>query len=90
MRSIPVVKAIGAEGAHVKQLQGLLKEAGVYDGSPTALFDKATKEAVRQFQVLQGIPPDGVVGHQTLFLLYLKADRLAVPNLVKQTQMELR
>jgi general secretion pathway protein A len=82
------VKIPGARGRHVKRLQSLLKEAGVYGGPLTAVFDSATIAAVKEFQMMQGIHADGLVGTQTLFLLYRKVDRFAVPGLVKKVQKE--
>ena len=87
-KDIPFAKVIGLRGGQVKQLQSLLTEASVYNGQPTGVYDKATKEAVRKFQEQEGISPDGIVGNQTLFLLYLKADRLSVPSLSKKVRKE--
>jgi general secretion pathway protein A len=86
--NLPSVKIPGARGRHVKRLQSLLKEAGVYGGPLTAVFDSATIAAVKEFQMMQGIHADGLVGIQTLFLLYRKVDRFAVPGLVKKVQKE--
>lgn len=86
--NLPSVKIPGARGRHVKRLQSLLKEAGVYGGPLTAVFDSATIAAVKEFQMMQGIHADGLVGIQTLFLLYQKVDRFAVPGLVKKVQKE--
>jgi general secretion pathway protein A len=82
------IRTTGISGAQVKRLQGLLKEAGAYNGPLTAVFDKDTREAVRKFQLRQGIRADGVAGSQTLFLLYRTVDRFAVPRLVKNVRKE--
>ena len=82
------VRTIGISGAQVKRLQGLLKEAGIYNGPLTAVFDKDTREAVKEFQLRQGIQADGVAGSQTLFLLYRTVDRFAVPRLVQKVRKE--
>ena len=82
------IRTIGISGAQVKRLQCLLKETGTYNGPLTAVFDKDTREAVRQFQLRQGIRADGVAGSQTLFLLYRTVDRFAVPRLVKNVRKE--
>lgn len=84
------IRAIGTSGAQVKRLQGLLKEVGTYNGSLTTIFDKDTREAVREFQLRQGIQADGVAGSQTFFLLYRAVDRFAVPRLVKKVRKEAR
>ncbi|MEN6320623.1 MAG: AAA family ATPase [Syntrophaceae bacterium] len=84
VREIPYFKIPGTQGTHVRDLQEMLKKAGNYKGPLTAVFNKSTKEAVKKFQAREGIYPDGIVGNQTLFLLYRKADdRIAVPNLSK-------
>jgi general secretion pathway protein A len=82
------IKTIGISGAQVKRLQGLLKEAGTYSGPLNAVFDKDTREAVREFQLRQGIQADGVAGSQTLLLLYRTVDRFAFPCLVKNVRKE--
>jgi general secretion pathway protein A len=82
------IRTIGISGAQVKRLQGILKEAGTYNGPLTAVFDKDTREAVKEFQLRQGIQADGVAGSQTLFLLYRTVDRFAVPRLVKKVRKE--
>jgi peptidoglycan hydrolase-like protein with peptidoglycan-binding domain len=86
--NLPAIRAIGTSGEQVKRLQGLLKEAGTYNGPLTSVFDKDTREAVRTFQLREGIPTDGIAGSQTLFLLYRAVDRFAVPRLVKKAQQE--
>ncbi|MBN1546986.1 MAG: AAA family ATPase [Syntrophaceae bacterium] len=85
---IPMIGVIGTAGEHLKRLQCLLKEAGVYNGKLTAVFDKETRQAVKEFQFNHGIPSDGIVGNQTLFMLYCKLDRNAVPSLTKNGHKE--
>jgi len=72
----------GAKGAHIKQLQGLLKEAGIYSKAVTGVFDGETLSAVKAFQLSKGIEEDGIVGGQTLMILYRSIDRFKVPKLV--------
>jgi general secretion pathway protein A len=72
----------GAKGAHIKQLQGLLKEAGIYSKSLTGVYDGETLSAVKVFQSSKGIDEDGIVGNQTLMVLYRSIDRFEVPKLV--------
>lgn len=57
----------------VKLLQEMLKTAGHYSGVPTGFFDSLTEEAVRSFQVQEGLNVDGKPGGQTLTRLYLKS-----------------
>lgn len=84
VRKIPYYNKTGTAGPHVSHLQEMLKEVGIYKGSISAVFDKSTKEAVREFQTKEGLFPNGIVGNQTLFFLYCKVnDRVAIPALVK-------
>jgi general secretion pathway protein A len=72
----------GATGAHIKQLQGLLKEAGIYSKALTGVYDGETLSAVKAFQLSRGIEEDGIVGGQTLMVLYRSIDRFKVPKLI--------
>lgn len=76
----------GAKGAHIKQLQGLLKEAGIYSKALTGVYDRETLSAVKAFQLSKGIEEDGIVGGQTLMVLYRSIDRFKVPKLVTGSQ----
>jgi general secretion pathway protein A len=80
MNGSPVLP--GAKGAHIKQLQVLLREAGVYSKSLTGVYDGETQSAVKVFQSSRGIEEDGIVGGQTLMVLYRSIDRFKVPKLV--------
>lgn len=71
----------GSKGDPIKQLQGLLREAGTYKGPLTGVYDKDTLNAVMEFQASKGIEQDGVAGGQTLMLLYGSVDRFKVPRL---------
>jgi len=73
--------APGSKGAHVKQLQDLLREAGVYSRPSTGVYDGETLSAVKRFQSSKGINDDGIVGGQTLMLLYGSIHRFEVPRL---------
>ena len=73
--------SVGPKGEQVKRLQGLLKEAGVYDKYLTGLYDGNTLSAVKEFQSSKGIEQDGIVGGQTLMVLYYSIDRFRVPRL---------
>jgi len=77
----PGVKA-GAQGQAVNRLQELLKGGGLYRGPLTGIFDQSTLDAVRSFQSAKGIEPDGVVGRQTLLLLYRAVPTFTNPSLV--------
>jgi len=71
----------GEAGREVRQLQELLKEAGVYADAPTGSYDTATISAVTRFQASRGIIQDGMAGSQTLMLLYQVADQFDQPKL---------
>jgi len=71
----------GSKGDHVKRLQGLLKEVGAYSKPPTGVYDSDTLSAVKEFQASKGIEQDGIVGGQTLMLLYRSIERFNVPRL---------
>ena len=70
-----------SKGNRIKQLQGLLKEAGVYNQPLTGVYNADTLSAVKEFQASKGIEQDGIVGGQTLMLLYRSIDRFQVPKL---------
>ena len=74
----------GTKGAHIKRLQGLLKEAGIYSKALTGVFDGETLSAVKAFQLSRGIEEDGIVGGQTLMILYRSIDHFKVPKLVAE------
>jgi len=71
----------GSRGDSIKQLQGLLAEAGIYRGPLTGIYDDNTLAAVREFQASKGILQDSAVGIQSLMLLYGSVDRFQVPRL---------
>jgi general secretion pathway protein A len=71
----------GSKGEPVKQLQGLLSEAGTYSRPLTGVYDSETLSAVKAFQFSRGLHPDGLVGSQTLMALYAAVDRFTMPRL---------
>jgi len=71
----------GARGDHINRLQRLLKEAGAFSGPLTDVYDSGTLSAVKEFQSSRGIEPDGIIGGQTLMLLYRSGDRTEIPSL---------
>jgi general secretion pathway protein A len=74
----------GAKGGPVKQLQGLLQEAGAYAGPLSGVYDGETVSAVKKFQSSKEIERDGVAGIQTLMLLYRSLDRFEGPKLATE------
>jgi general secretion pathway protein A len=79
--NLPTSVTPGAKGGHIKRLQGLLREAGAYSRPLTGVYDGDTLLAVKEFQSSRGIEQDGIVGGQTLMLLYRSIDRFEVPRL---------
>jgi len=73
----------GSRGDRVREVQGLLKEAGSYDKPLTGIYDADTLAAVKKFQMSKGIQQDGIVGGQTLMLLYRSIDHFQAPRLTK-------
>ncbi len=71
----------GSKGGDIKQLQGLLREAGANSSPLTGVYDDDTLSAVKEFQTSRGIKSDGIAGDQTLMLLYRSIDRFEVPRL---------
>jgi len=73
----------GSRGDRVREVQGLLKEAGNYDKPLTGIYNADTLSAVKEFQASRGIHQDGIVGGQTLMVLYRSIDRFQAPRLTK-------
>jgi general secretion pathway protein A len=71
----------GKEREQIRRLQSLLKEAGAYSSPFTGTYDANTLSAVKKFQSSKGIEQDGIVGAQTLMLLYRSSDRFEAPRL---------
>jgi len=53
---------VGSRGPNVKLLQSLLARIGYDPGAVDGVFGQQTREAVREFQLDNGLEPDGVVG----------------------------
>jgi len=61
----------GEEGTSVRNLQYTLYELGYYDGAIDGKYGATTADAVRAFQIQNGLTPvDGVAGSKTLSKLY--------------------
>ncbi len=71
----------GKEREQIRRLQSLLKEAGAYSSPFTGAYDANTLSAVKKFQSSKGIEQDGIVGTQTLMLLYRSSDHFEAPRL---------
>ncbi len=81
---IPYIKAAGARGKEVRQLQRLLQEAGFLDETTGGRYDLATIAAVTRLQAAGGVTQDGLVGPQTLMLLYQYSGRFEQPKLTQK------
>jgi general secretion pathway protein A len=81
---IPVGLKTGSKGGSVGQLQSLLSGAGFYRGAATNVFDGPTSASVENFQEARGLQIDGIVGNNTLMLLYPSTGRYFVPELAKK------
>ena len=60
----------GSTGSEVKKLQERLKELGYLKGSADGDFGDATENAVKNFQLQNGLTVDGVAGSSTLNKVY--------------------
>ncbi len=60
----------GETGDRVRNLQYTLYELGYYDGSIDGDFGQTTEDAVRAFQIRNGLKVDGIAGRDTLATLY--------------------
>lgn len=56
---------LGSRGPNVKLIQSLLARIGYDPGAVDGVFGQQTREAVREFQLDNGLVPDGVVGPAT-------------------------
>jgi len=79
---------LGERGAAVQWLITQLAQAQgqVADPSKAPLFDDALERQVKQFQLAQGLIPDGVVGPQTVMRLAGVGDRTAPKLLPRQRE----
>ncbi len=57
-------------GPEVYRLQNALHALGYYTGTPNSIYDRATVQAVKNFQKVYGLTSDGVAGPKTLRTLY--------------------
>ncbi|MEA5013542.1 MAG: peptidoglycan-binding protein [Candidatus Limiplasma sp.] len=60
----------GAKGQNVKQVQQKLTELGYFDGPISGNYMTQTMDAVKKFQVNNGIKADGITGEETWNLLF--------------------
>lgn len=56
----------GMRGDYVRDVQGLLYQAGLYDGMIDGRFGKKTEQAVKNWQTEVNVLPDGYWGSETI------------------------
>jgi general secretion pathway protein A len=78
---LPALLQEGETGPGVRWLQQSLIDLGYLVGTPTGVFDAATREGVRNFQRGSGLEVDGSVGPRTKMRLYDALGRYRVPRL---------
>lgn len=67
--------SLGYSSAQVAEVQSRLAVGGYFQGEVTGYFDRATRNAVKQFQAAEGLTVDGVVGPQVWAALQLAPAR---------------
>ncbi len=90
--------AMGSRGLAVEKLQTLLANVPTPShmgtllvhqaGKPTRFFGPQTQDAVAQFQKMQRLVSDGIVGPQTLILLYRRLPAYTPPSLSRSEKGE--
>jgi general secretion pathway protein A len=78
---LPRSLTLGQTGNGVDWLQQALGDLGYMSGPRSGVFDAATGLAVREFQRVAGLPPDGVVGPRTQIRLYQALPGYVMPSL---------
>lgn len=68
-----------SKGDNVIQLQTQLKKYGYYNGDIDGKYGPRTAEAVRIFQKLHSLSPDGIAGKETLTILF-ESDTILILN----------
>lgn len=64
--SAPATLKPGDSGPEVRQIQKRLQDEGFYSGKIHGHFDEPTREALKNFQRVHQLEPDGSVGKQTI------------------------
>jgi membrane-bound lytic murein transglycosylase B len=66
IRFMPTTEEQALARADVLEMQELLNAAGVDAGVPDGILGSKTREAVRNYQLLRGLPPDGYPTYELL------------------------
>ncbi len=85
--SVRPVLAFGEQGHSVAWLQEALAELGYYEGPASGLFDRDTREGLREFQRIHQLQADGMAGPRTRMVLYDLLGRYEVPRLVDPAEV---
>ena len=62
-------------------LKLMLRDIGYKEIDATPMYDTATRTAVRDVQLRNGLPVDGIVGSMTKIALYNEKEGLGIPHL---------
>lgn len=81
---IPPIQVLrfGDRGSEVERLQQALRRRGFNPGRVDGIYGSQTQEAVRQFQRVNGLWPDGTAGRDTLLALDLVSEPSENPYIV--------
>jgi general secretion pathway protein A len=80
-RDIPLRIVPGASGPAVSQVRLMLEKAGCLRRGAGTSFDGRVRAALKEFQRMHGLREDGLMGVQTLLLLYRHGGGYPVPRL---------
>jgi general secretion pathway protein A len=68
-------------GEALVTLKLMLRDIGYKDIDATPIYDPSTRAAVRDVQLRNGLPVDGIVGSMTKIALYNEKEGLGIPHL---------
>ncbi|MCK8817287.1 peptidoglycan-binding protein [Natroniella sulfidigena] len=74
------------EGYDILELQRELKALGFYEGELSSIYDQTTHQAVRRFQLANGLPATGMVKDQT----WAQITQVASQSLLQTTAQHLK
>ena len=80
-RDIPLRIVPGASGPAVSQVRLMLEKAGCLRRGAGTAYDGRVSGAMKEFQRMHGLKEDGLMGVQTLLLLYRHGGGYPVPRL---------
>jgi general secretion pathway protein A len=85
-RGIPFLPSPEAQPREIALVQQMLAKTGFAEAGKSGTFDGATVSALKKFQTVRGLKPDGKLGIQTLLLLYRYGGSFPVPRLEKREE----